>query len=175
MVSFLKCYQLHQIVTPRPSGQSHYHRLLLVLPYPSSTLRGFDSPLRVTLTHFTLSSYERALCLPTSFPIFGLARHGVKPRLCRSSWRAFASTYPLMLPSTSPREALLACPPFPPWKPSFFTVESTFSSLCSRFDLPLSRQGAALAPSRFGALDRRLYSFSSWQGRLRRTCQLLSL
>ena len=31
-------------------------------------------PLRVTLTHFTLSSYKRALRLPTSFPISGLAR-----------------------------------------------------------------------------------------------------
>ena len=39
-------------------------------------------PLRVTLTHFTLSSYERALRLPTSFPISGLARLEVKPRLC---------------------------------------------------------------------------------------------
>ena len=58
------------------------------------------SSLRVTLTHFTLSSYERALRLPTSFLISGLARLGVKPRLCRSSWRAFASTHPLMLPST---------------------------------------------------------------------------
>ena len=42
-------------------------------------------PVRVTLTDFTLSSYERALRLPTSFPISGLARLGVKPRLCRSS------------------------------------------------------------------------------------------
>ena len=41
-------------------------------------------PLRVILTHFTLSFYERALCLPNSFPISGLARLGVKPRLCRS-------------------------------------------------------------------------------------------
>ena len=43
-------------------------------------------PLRVTLTHFTLLSYERALRLSTSFPISGLARLGVKPRLCRSSF-----------------------------------------------------------------------------------------
>ena len=71
-------------------------------------------PLRVTLTHFNLSSYERALCLPTSFSISGLARLGVKPRLYRSPWRAFASTHPLMLPSTCSREALLACPPCPP-------------------------------------------------------------
>ena len=40
-------------------------------------------PLRVTLTHFTLSSHERAFCLPTSFPISRLARLGVRPRLCR--------------------------------------------------------------------------------------------
>ena len=38
-------------------------------------------PLRVTLTHFTLLSYEQALRLPTSFLISGLARLGVKPRL----------------------------------------------------------------------------------------------
>ena len=42
-------------------------------------------PLQVTLTHLTLSYYERALRLPTSFPISGLARLGVKPRLCRSA------------------------------------------------------------------------------------------
>ena len=41
--------------------------------------------LQVTLTYFTLLSYERALRLPTSFPISGLKRFGVKPRLCRSS------------------------------------------------------------------------------------------
>ena len=56
--------------------------------------------LRVTLTHFTLFSHEGALRLPTSFPISGLARLGVRPKLCRSSWRALASTHPLMLPST---------------------------------------------------------------------------
>ena len=102
-------------------------------------------PLRVTLTHFTFSSYEGALCLPTSFPISGLARLGVKPRLYRSSWRAIASTHPLMLPSTSPKEALLICSPFSHWNLPSFTVESTLFSLCSRFDPPLSHQGAALA------------------------------
>ena len=98
-------------------------------------------PLLVTLTHFTLLSYERALRLPTSFPISGLARLGVKPRLCRSSWRAFASIHPLMLPSTS-RDALLACPP---WNLPSFTVESTLSTPCSCSDPPLTRQGVALA------------------------------
>ena len=64
--------------------------------------------LRVALTHFTLPFYERAFRLQTSFPNSGLARHGVKQRLCRSSWRDFASPHPLMLPSTCPREALFA-------------------------------------------------------------------
>ena len=41
-----------------------------------------------------------------------------------------------MLPSTSSREALLACPPFPPWNLPSFTVESTLSSPCSRSDPP---------------------------------------
>ena len=60
-------------------------------PIPLLLTEAFLPPLRVTLTHFTLFSYERALRLPTSFPISGLARLGVKPRLCRSSWRALAT------------------------------------------------------------------------------------
>ena len=96
-------------------------------------------PLRVTPNHFTLSSYERALRLPTTFPISGLTRLEVKPRLCRSSWRAFASTHPLMLPSTCSREVLVAWPPSSPWNLPSFTMESTLSSSCSRSDLPLSR------------------------------------
>ena len=139
MVSFPKRYQYHQIGTPPPSGQSRHHRLPLVLPYPTSSLQGPLPPLRVTLTHFTLSSYEQALRLPIFFPISGLARLGVKPRLCRSSWRAFASTHPLMLPSSCSREALVACPPCPPRNLPSFTVESTLSSLCSRSGPLLSR------------------------------------
>ena len=118
---------------------------LLSSPIPLLLTEASLPSLRVTLTQFTLFSHERALRLPTSFPISGLARLGVKPRLCRSSWRAFASTHPLMLPSTCSVEALLACPPCPPWNLPLFTVESTLSSSCSRSDPPHSRQGAALA------------------------------
>ena len=50
-----------------------------------------------------------------------------------------------MLPSTCSREALLACPPCPPWNLPLFTVESTLSTPRFRSDFPLSRQGAALA------------------------------
>ena len=146
MVSFPKRYQFHQIGTPPPSGQSRHHRLPLVLPIPLLLSEASLPSLRVTLTHFTLLSYERALRLPTSFPILGLARPGVKSKLCRSSWRAFASTHPLMLPSTCSREALLSGLLSPPWNLSSFTVESTLFSSSSRSDLPLTRQSAALSP-----------------------------
>ena len=50
-----------------------------------------------------------------------------------------------MLPSTYPREALLACSPFPPWNLPSFILEFTLSSSCSCSNLPLTRQGVALA------------------------------
>ena len=103
-------------------------------PIPMLLFEACLPPLRVTLTHFTLSSYGRAFRLPTSFPISGLARLGVKPRLCRSSWKAFASTHPLMLPSTSSREALLACPPCLP------------CNLCSQWSPPFPLHALALIP-----------------------------
>ena len=81
-----------------------------------------------------------------SFPISGLARLGVKPRLCRSSWRVFASVHPLMLPSTCSREALLAFPPFSPWNLPSFTVESTLCTPCSRSDPP-SQAKVQLSPT----------------------------
>ena len=111
-------------------------------PIPLILTEASLPPLRVTLTHFTCFSYEQALRLPAPFPISGLARLEVSPRRCRSSWRAFASTHPLMLPSTCSREALLACPP---WNLPSFTAESTLSSPCPCSDPPHSRQGAALA------------------------------
>ena len=50
-----------------------------------------------------------------------------------------------MLPSTSPWQALFACPPSPIWNLISFTVESTLSSPSSRSDPPVSHQGTALA------------------------------
>ena len=145
MVSFPKRYQFHQIGTPPPSGQSRHHRLPLVLPIPLLLSKASLPLIRVTLTHFTLSSRERALRLPTSLPSSGLARLGLKPKLCISSWRAFASTHPLMLSYISSGEALLGCPPFPPRNLPSFTVECTLSTPCYRPNPPHSRQGAALA------------------------------
>ena len=123
MVSFLKRYQFHQIGMPPPSTITG---CLSSSPIPLLLTEASLPPLRVTMTHFILSSYEQALGLPTLFPISGLTRLGVKPRLCRSSWRAFASTHLLVLPSTCFRKALCACPPClleiclcSPWSPPF--------------------------------------------------------
>ena len=137
--NFTKLERLHRAASRAITG------CVSSSPIPLLLTEASLPPLRVTLTHFTLLSYERALRFPTSFPISGLARLEVKPRLCRSSRRAFASTHPLMLPSTCSREALLAWPPFPLWNLPSFTVESTLSTPCSRSDPPHSRQGAALA------------------------------
>ena len=134
-----KLERLHRAVSRAITG------CLPFSPYPTSSLRCFFTSPASHPDSFHPFFYERALRLPTSFPISGLARHGVKPRLCTSSWRAFASTHPLMLPSTCSREALLACPPIPSWNLPSFTVESTLPTPCSRSDSPLSRQGAALA------------------------------
>ena len=131
--NFTKLERLHRAASRAITGCLSSSPIPLLLSEASLPL------LRVTLTHFTLSSYERALRFPTSFPFSGLARLGVKPRVCRSSWRAFASTHPLMLPSSCSRETLLACPPCPPWNLPSFTVVSTLSSSCSRSDPPLSR------------------------------------
>ena len=108
VINITKLERLHQAARRAITG------CLSSSPIPLLLSEAFLPPLRVTLTRFTLSSYERALRLPTSFPISGLTRPGVKPRLCRSSWRAFASIHSLMVFSTSPREALVACPPSPP-------------------------------------------------------------
>ena len=88
--------------------------------------------LRITLTHFA----RHLISWP--FPVSSLARLGVKPRLCRSSWRAFASINPLMLPPTSPREVDFAFPPFPSRSLPSFIVEFTLSFPCSHSDPPLS-------------------------------------
>ena len=137
--NFTKLERLHRAASRAITGW------LSSCPVPLLVFEASLPPLQVTLTHFTLLSYEQVLRIPTSFSISGLARLGVKPRLCRSSWRAFAFIHPLMLPSTCSRESILACPPFSSWNLPSFTVESTLSSPCSSSDFPLSREGAALA------------------------------
>ena len=145
MVCFLSVTNITEVERLHRGASHAISGCLTSSPIPLFLSEAFLSPLRVSLTHFTLSSYERALCLPASFPTSGLTRLVVKPRFCRSFWRAFPSTHSLMLPSTSSWEVffafshllgtcflLLRSPPFPLHTPALIPS-------------PLSRQDAALA------------------------------
>ena len=89
MVSFPKRYQFHQRL--HRAASRAITGCLSSSPIPLLFSEASLPPPLVALTHFALLSYERALRPPTSFPISGLAR------LCRSSWRAFASSHPPVL------------------------------------------------------------------------------
>ena len=65
--NFTKLERLHRAASRAITG------CLSSSPIPLLS-EAYLRPLRVTLTHFTLLSYERALRLPASFPILGLAR-----------------------------------------------------------------------------------------------------
>ena len=89
-------------------------------------------PLKLTLEHQALSSFERALRLPPDFSsLYALATRNVSCRLKKKpSWRSFCSSATQPLPS--PRETLIMCPLFPhglqptsPFLPSFPTAQAT--------------------------------------------------
>ena len=79
-------------------------------------------PLKLTLEHQALSSFERALHLPSDFSsLYALAIRNVPCRLKKKpSWRSSCSSATHPLPS--PRETLIMCPPFPPWTATHFTI-----------------------------------------------------
>ena len=166
MVSFSKRYQHHQIGKPPPSGQSRHHWLTLVLPYPTSPFWGFSIFFMSHPDSFRSVILWAGSLFPNLLSHFRFSRLGVKPRLCRSFWRALVSTHPL--PFIYPREALLY------WF-SLTILESAFLqcgvhpyfSMLSLWSFSLSPRCSSrsswLSPtSRFGALDRRLSSFSCW-------------
>ena len=71
-------------------------------------------PLKLTLEHQALSSFERALHLPPDFSSFyALAKRNVPCRLKKKPfWRSICSSATQSLPS--PSETLIMCPPFSP-------------------------------------------------------------
>ena len=75
VTNITKLERLHREASCAITGCLSFSPISLLLSEASLPL------LRVNPTHFTLSSYERALRLLTSFSISGLARLGVKPRL----------------------------------------------------------------------------------------------
>ena len=87
-------------------------------------------PLKLTLEHQTLYSFERALRLPRDFSsLYTLATRNVPCRLKKKpSRRSFCSSATHPLPS--PRETLIMCPHFPPRTTTHFTV-SPFIPNCT--------------------------------------------
>ena len=126
MVSFPKRYQFHQIETPLPSGQSRHHRLPLVVPYPTSYLQGFFTSPTSHPDSFHSFILRAGSSSRNRLFYFRFGQTRSETKTLQIVLGAFASTYPLMLPSTCSREALLACPPCPPWNLPSFTVESPF-------------------------------------------------
>ena len=106
-------------------------------PIPLLHIEALLPPLRVTLTHQSLSFFERALRLPSTFPIAFLANSNPRTRLKKSSWRSFSRSHNLTLNLHLTREPLILFPPKPPWSgPSNYTISLHLSSPCSCKDPP---------------------------------------
>ena len=69
---------------------------------------------------------------------FKLGQTWSEPKTFQILRRAFASTHPLMLPSTFSGEILFACPPSLSWNLPSFIVEIIVSSPCLRQDAALA-------------------------------------
>ena len=115
-------------------------------------------PLKLTLEHQTLHSFEHALRLPQDFSsLHALATKNVPCRLKeKPSWRSFCSSATQPLPSS--REILIMCPPFPheiqptsSFPPSFPIAQATLQpdSSLHQADCPPS----PLLISKYGLTD----------------------
>ena len=71
-------------------------------PIPLLHIEAFLPPLRVTLTHQSLSFFKQALQLPSTFPLASLANSNPPIRLKKSSWRFFSRSHNLTLPTSFP-------------------------------------------------------------------------
>ena len=96
-------------------------------PIPLLLIEALLPPLRVTLTHQSLSFFERAFRLPPTFPIASLANSNPRTRLKKSSWRSFSRSHNLTPNLHLTREPLILCPPKPPGLPHLVT-QSHFTS-----------------------------------------------
>ena len=180
MVSFPKRYQSYQVGTPPPSGQSRHHLLPLVVPYPSTTHRGFFT--FPTSHSDSLHSYLMVGLFVSQPPFL----FQVWPDL---EWNQDSADRPgeLLRPLTRSCFLLLVLGRL------FLLALPFLLGIClrSRWNPPFSLHALALipltlakvrlspiltlSPSWSGTLVRRLCSFCFWQGRLRRFSQLFSL
>ena len=68
---------------------------LLSTPIPLLHIEALFPPLRVTLTHQSLSFFEQTIRLLPTFPIASLAISNPRTRLKKSSWRSFSRSHNL--------------------------------------------------------------------------------
>ena len=121
-------------------------------PIPLLHIEALLPSLQVTLTHQSLSFFERALRLPSTFPIASLENSNPRIRLKKSSWTSFSRSHNLTPNVHLAREPLILCPPNPPWStPSTYTISLYLSSPCSRKDPPSLRN--TTATSHFSSLS----------------------
>ena len=78
-------------------------------------------PLRVTLTHQSLSFFEQALRLSSTFPLDSLANSNPRIRLTKSLLRSFSRSHNLTPNLHLSREPLILCSPNPPGLPHLLT------------------------------------------------------
>ena len=90
-------------------------------PIPLLHTEALLPPLRVTLTHQSLSFFERALRLPSTFPVASLANSYPRTCLKKSSWRSFFRSHNLTPNLHLAREPLILCPPKPLGLPHLHT------------------------------------------------------
>ena len=86
---------------------------LLSTSIPLLHIEALLPPLRVTLTHQSLSFFERALRLPSTFPLASLANSNPRTSLKKDSWRSFSRSHNLTPNLHLARKHLILCPPNP--------------------------------------------------------------
>ena len=96
-------------------------------PIPLLHIEALLPPLRVTLTHQSLSFFKRVLRLPPTFPIASLAISKPRTRLKKSSWRSFSRSHNLTPNQHLAREPLILCPPKPLGLPHLLTQSHSTS------------------------------------------------
>ena len=135
-------------------------------------------PLKLTLEHQTLYSFERALRLPPVFSsLYALAIKNVPCRLKKKpSWRSFCSSVTQPLPS--PRETLITCPPFLPWSTTHFTVSPLHSRLHRQQYSPTPncfKQTILHPPVWYPNMDWRICPLTFWSRWYYSVCNMLQM